>query len=87
MDDHAEVMEDSWGWCRERCQEKEEEVYRCDDIDLESMEATTEIVDDDTTTVNISWLEREMKPLCLANGSCSGRCGGGSDLNCWCDDR
>ena len=25
-------------------------------------------------------------PQCRAGGSCGGRCGGGSDLDCWCDD-
>ena len=100
VDDHAEVVGEHWGWCRERCKE---EVTPCrgEDTATEDNEAQDEDIggqdDHETTTVtpvtneDVSNLGREFRQLdvktCSDNDTCQDRCEGGSDLTCWCDDR
>ena len=164
LDDHAEVVGEHWGWCRERCKEevtpcsgssdyentstvstdsttnppstteadssttplKEQTTsdHQTDDgfsssstVSSDSTTSTQEsasvtetttsvslvtaldnvstdldvpstVTEEVTTEQDISDLGREFSSDdCIKNDTCQGRCSGGSDFTCWCDDR
>ena len=98
VDDHAEVVGDNWGWCRERCKEETVPCRGQADTAPEDNQAHEEDSEDHEVTTlspdthdDVSNLGREFRQqdnaTCSDNDTCQDRCQGGSDLTCWCDDR
>merc|ERR1740128_892301 len=44
-----------------------------------------EVTEDGFSLGNVNVPEIHTKESCLSSGGCLGRCGGGSDVDCWCD--